>query len=854
MPGVTPSPPRLRPELIDIRQRLADAHAAVREQHDRGLAGSQVCGRISAAADAAVQRLFESALADLPGGRGERLRSRCVLVAHGGYGRRQMAPRSDVDLMILHDPAARADAETLARRLTQDIFDAGLQLGQSLRTVGEAVTLAKADPVICTSLIESRPVAGGQELYEDYAEAFLKAVQKRPRAASAAFIEARRAEREKYGETVYLLEPNIKRSRGGLRDLHLLRWLWFVHAGVSDLDRLRRKGVLSRFDHRRLTSSREFLLRVRNDTHFHAGECHDTLHRGEQVRLAEKLGYRGGDGIRPVEQFMRDYFRHAGHVWFLAARVSELSSPPRAVTTVLGAVLGRSIEKDYRLDGREITATPIGRGKLTRRLDEALRLVDLARLSDRRISQDTWYLVYRSAPNYSAAPAPAVSERFLDILQNPAQLGGLLRRLHDLGVLEKVIPEFTHARCLLQFNQYHKFTVDEHCIRAVEEATRFADRDDLLGQVYGGLRGKRQLHLALLMHDLGKGHEQDHSVLGEAIARSNGRRLGLAEPEVRQLEFLIRRHLWMSHLAFRRDMGDAELVADFAQQVGSLETLQMLFVLTCADLAAVGPGVLNAWKVSVLSDLYAKAAEALGPDARLQVRDRRNAVRTAVWSLLPARQRDDTQTKLLFHELPESFVTSRPPGEVLDAVQRLLALRGGAADAWGAWRPESGTLELIAGVSDGIGRGIFSSMAGALSAAGLQIVAAETTALPGDRLMLRYVAADPSAAGQAGHGPSAGEGKQAPEADPQRVAELCLTMLAAIDDPAPPRFPRVWGADQRAAEDALTSTPSEVRIDAGLSDQWLIVEVFANDRRGLLYELARTLHELRLVIRFAKIA
>lgn len=851
MSGAAPSASRLRPHLLQVRQQLEETRQAIRDQHDRGLPSVQVCTKLTLAVDAAVLSLFDAALDDLPPKRRDLLRSQCTLVAHGGYGRRRMAPFSDVDLMILHEGKTGAEAEHIARRLTQDIFDIGLQLGGSLRTINQAIALAKSDPVICTSLIESRWLAGGQELYERFSAAFLKMVQRRPRAMSAAFVEARRAERQKYGETVYLLEPNIKRSRGGLRDLHLLRWLWFVHAGVSDLDRLRREGVISNFDHRRLTSSRDFLLRVRNDSHFDAGKPRDALHRGEQVRLAEKLGYLGREGLLPVEQFMRDYFRHAGHIWFLAARVSELSSPTPTVTTVLGAMFGRNIERDYRLDAREISATQACRARLTTRLDEALRLVDLARLSDRRISQDTWYLVYRAAPNYSSQPDPTVTARFLEIIDNPMQLGQLLRRLHELGVLEKVIPEFARARCLLQFNQYHKFTVDEHCIRAVEQATRFDKREDQLGSVYRRIAKKRQLHLALMLHDLGKGHEEDHSVLGAQIAVATGERFGLPADETKQIEFLVRRHLWMSHLAFRRDTNDAEMVADFAAEVGSLETLQMLFVLTCADLAAVGPGVLNAWKVTVLADLYKKAAETFKPGDRLKVEDRRSAMRTAVWRLLPEDKRDDAWNKRQFNALPESLVMSRSPAAVVDLLSRLEALADGKATAWGKAQENSGTLELLAGVHRGAGRGVFSSMAGALSAAGLQIIAAESNIMPDDLLVLRYEALDPAT--------SRDPLSTTPPNPPANqtalcIDDLCTRMVRSVGDQTPPKFPHVWGAEEHASQAALTNLPNEVRLDTVLSDHWLIIEVFTTDRLGLLYDLARTLHDLGLVIRFAKIA
>lgn len=835
---------RLSRHVIDARERLAESREAIRSQHDMGLPPLQVCARLTSAVDAAILSLFEAALADLPGEQADTLRGAVALVPHGGYGRRQMAPWSDVDLMLLYEPAARDGAETLVRRLTQDIFDAGLQLGHSLRTPSEAVALAKADAVIATSLVESRFLAGDATLFDGFADQFRRAVERRAKAFCDEFVAARKRERQRYGETVYLLEPNVKRSRGGLRDVHLLRWLWFAHTGLSDLDLLRTKGVLSKFDHHRLTTSRDFLLKARTEMHFHAGAARDALTRGEQVRIAEKFGYQGSEGLLPVERFMQDYFRHAGQVWFLTARVVELSSPRPAVATAIGSVFGRSIQRDYRLDDREISATTVGRAKLAARVDEALRLVDLARLTGRRINQDTWYLVYRSAPRYSPEITDASKERFLEIMDNPLQLGRLLRRLHELGVLEKVIPEFARTRCLLQFNQYHQFTVDEHCIRAVDQATRFADSDDAVGAAYRSLGSKRQLHLALLLHDLGKGHEQDHSKLGAEIADRTARRLGLPESDNQQLQWLVREHLVMSHRAFRRDLRDPQMLAEFAGEVGSKENLRLLFLLTCADLAAVGPGVLNAWKVEMLTELYRNTLEHLSPQKRLQVGDRRSAMRTAVWKLLSAEDRENRRLRRYFAALPESLATSRPPAAVAGFLRRLRDLPADGADAWG--EPHTaGTSELIAAVGNGAGRGVFSRMAGALSSARLQILAAETAVMHDGVLVLRYIVEGPAE-------PLAGEpGARTLEG---RIAELCQRMVDSVSSESPPAFPRVWGAEQVARQAALTNLPSEVRIDTSLSDDWVIVEVFTVDRRGLLYQLASALHEMGLVIRFAKIA
>ena len=306
-------------------------------------------------------------------------------------------------------------------------------------------------------------------------------VEKRGPAMASEFIAERRKERLEYGESVYLLEPNVKRSRGGLRDIHLLRWLWYLKAGVADPDRLHDMGVLSKFDHRRLMSSQSFLLRVRNEMHFHANEANDALSRPEQLRLAEYLKFQGKQGMLPVEQFMREYFHHTAHVWQMAHRLSELMQPVSRVSRVLAPMLGRRTQDDYQIGRSEVSATPRATARLAQHPEEVLKLVDVARFEGKRISQDTWHFVYRTAPKYSNEPRPALMQGFLKLLQDPLRLGELLRRLHEMGVLEKIIPEFSHARSFLQFNQYHKYTVDEHCIRAVDEATQFVTRNDAVG-------------------------------------------------------------------------------------------------------------------------------------------------------------------------------------------------------------------------------------------------------------------------------------------------------------------------------------------------------------------------------------
>lgn len=834
-----PAGSRLRPTVLAARQHLVDGRQKLRALHNKGLDGVQVCARFTTVVDGAITQLYDAYLAEQSPAVQDEIRHRLALVAHGGYGRRQQAPYSDVDVMLLYGGKLDALVTDFAGRLTRDICDTNVSLGHSVRSPAEAVQQARTDAQIGTSLIESRLLLGSDDLFRVFLKSMQSMVEKRTQALAQAFIAERRKERAQYGETVYILEPNVKRSRGGLRDLHLHRWLWYVKTRMADPDRLHVAGVLSKFDYRRLVTAQSFLLRVRNEMHFHAGELSDALTRSEQLRLAEFLQYQGRNGLLPVEQFMRDYFHHANHVWHLVHRLAELSLPASTVSRVLGHAFRRT-EDDYQLSRREVSATAAALARLERRRGEVLCLLDLARNEGKRIAQDTWYFVYRTAPRYSHEPTDDDNQLFLKVLANPLRLGELLRRAHELGVLEKFVPAFAHARCLLQFNQYHKFTVDEHCIRAVEEAAKFAERDDLIGELYRRLStdDRTLLHLALLIHDLGKGYDTDHSEVGRRIARDMAARLALSDDDARALDVLVYHHLYMSQLATKYDTTQPQLVSKFVETIGTARHLDLLLLVTCADLAAVGPGVLTSWKIEVLSDLYHRAKLRFEAVSAAQQRAVREAEQRAALQQLTSDEQRDPWFHRQLAALPEAYISRRPPRDVAETLRRLRQLDSRSGAAWGKYLPETDTLEFVAGIDQGMGRAIFSSMAGALTSNRLQILAAETSMLDDGLLLLRYVACEPESPG-------------APL--PARLANISKAMVESIDSDRPPTFPKLLGREQQEAAAALTNLPNEVRIDNELSDESTIVEVFTIDRRGLLYRLARALHDLQLVIRFAKI-
>ena len=833
-----PAPP-FRESLIAAKRRLAEGRAEIRRQHEGGSPGIQVCARLTELLDEVVLELYRAALADFAEIAAE-LRQGVALVAHSGFGRQDVAPYSDVDLMLLHDPAVHFEVPRLAERMLRDLFDAGLELGQSVRTADEACKLAREDATICTSLIESRYLAGEQRLFDAFSERFKSCAQSHCRELFPAIEKARRDERSQFGETVYLLEPNVKRSRGCLRDIQLLRWIGYLRYGETNLDHLHLLGVLTKEEQSIIRRATDHLLRLRNELHFHAGKSNDVLDKSEQLRIAHMQGFPGTDGILPVEQFMSDFFRHAHTVRDVVSNFVAAARPGRRFQNLLGLVFSHQVEGDYRVMPHQIVATSRGLARLKTNLSEVLRLADLANLYDKRIADSTWHAVRAALPTLGGDMNEHAAERFLSLLSQPPRLGELLSRLHELGVLEKLIPAFTHARSLLQFNEYHKYTVDEHCLRAVQACTEFLSHPGLLGQVYRGIKQKRTLHLALLIHDLGKGFVEDHSEVGAQISEEVARRFRMPLREKETLKFLVHKHLLMSHLAFRRDTSDDQLIVKFAVEAGSPEVLDMLFVLTAADLSAVGPGVWNDWKGDVLGDLYGRAMRHLAGDARVGDNQAVSAARLAAVRAAIGKVEHAAWYDRQLEALPQAYLFGSPPQRVAAELKELALLAPGTVRAQGHYLPETRTIEYVVGTHESITPGVFHKLTGALASQGLQILSAQINTLADGLVLDRFYVTDPDFA----------------EAPPEhRIADVNRALEAALRSPQgdAPVFRKVWQSSRQKLSADLARIPPRVLADNSTSDRYTILDIFATDRMGLLHAISRTLFELGLSVSLAKI-
>src|SRR5690349_1269811 len=540
----------------------------------------------------------------------------CCLMALGGYGRRELAPQSDIDLMFLYQAGSAKAVEALIRAVLHPLWDCGFQVGHSLRTIGDSIELAETDATVKTSMMEARFLAGSPDLFQEFHRKYLrKIVAKNSNLYLDQKLEERRREYQKFGETVYLLEPNVKKSKGGLRDLHLMQWAGMARFQAQTIRELSDRGILSRADSLALTEAREFLWRVRALLHVHAGGPQEILTFDEQVWLAQHFGYRDQPHLLAVEQFMQQYYQHTTGLHERCMRFVERCRSVPFWQRVSRFLPAPRVDEYFVVRGSLLSVADEHRSKVLDSPALLLRLFDLARARNLTIVPPLIEDIHR---HVDQVPADAyrtaeVSSGFLRILAGP-RTTATLEAMHRAHLLEKLVPAMATVRGLMQFNQYHKYTVDEHSLLAVGRAEALGHDPGVLGEVYRAIKRKDILHLAVLMHDLGKGREEDHSDVGKRLSEEVAVRLGFDEQETRTLSFLVHRHLLMAHTAFRRDPNDEKVVLPFAREVGTPEVLRKLLALTSADIAAVGPGVLTKWKESLLIELYRRTMPEVSGD------------------------------------------------------------------------------------------------------------------------------------------------------------------------------------------------------------------------------------------------
>ena len=825
---------------------LAEQREAIHQRLLAGASGDEVVAATTDLVDGLIVGRYRTAART----GGEALTTagfqHCCLVALGGYGRRELAPHSDIDLMFLfHSDAAKVIPE-LVKQVLHPLWDSGFQVGHSVRTIQDCVDLGLADLTVRTSMMEARFLAGSAELFQQFHARYVRKVVSR---GCDAYLEQKVAERQreyqKFGETVYLLEPNVKKSQGGLRDLHLLQWVGLARYQAPTIRELSDRGILSQADYRAIKEAREFLLRIRSFLHIRAGMAQEILTFDEQVWLATQLGFTDRPHLLAVEQFMQQYYRHTMGLHAASMRFVERCRRRSLWQRFVRWLPSPRIDQYFVVDGQALTVPVELRSQVLDRPATLLRLFDLAR--SRKLSIDPSLLedIHRHAEMLSVEGfrTPETGRTFLSILAGPGT-ARTLEAMHRAHLLEKLVPAFSRVRGLMQFNQYHKYTVDEHSLLAVAKAEALAEHEGVLGEVYREIKRKDLLHLAVLLHDLGKGHEEDHSEVGKRLAEDTAALLGFDERDTRTLVMLVHRHLLMAHTAFRRDPYDEKVLLPFAREVGTPEVLRKLLALTAADIAAVGPDVLTKWKESLLVELYLRAMQEVSGERETVDEPQRLARVVADVASQQASDLDPPTDKSWIQSELEQFPLRYVYGTSARRIAaHLAAIRGlhvGGVVVDTDFNAQLGTCEYVVVAHNDLIPGLFSKIAGVMAAGGLQILDAQIVTRKDGIVVDTFQVADPDYQG-------------APPAERRESIGLRITEVLTGRQTIEAMMRRGARLSMGRSFPAHRQ-PAEVRIDNETSDRFTILDVFADDRQGLLYVITNAIFQLGLSVHASRIS
>ncbi len=833
-----------RATVAALKDALANGRACIAEAFVANPQRAHACVRSYAyLTDGIVRSVLYIALNRLHPNPNPTEGERLSLIAVGGYGRGEMAPYSDVDLLFLMPWKVTPWAESLIESMLYMLWDLHLKVGYASRTVKDCLRLGREDYTIRTALLEHRFLDGDPDLAATLDARLKKDLFRR---TASDFIEAKLTERSerhiRQGGQRYMVEPNVKEGKGGLRDLQTLYWIGKYIHGVRQVRDLVGLDLFRQDEFDGFLAAENFLMAVRTHLHLVAGRAMDQLTFDMQVEVAARMGYQDRDGRRAVEHFMQDYFRNATtvgeltRIFLTALEAKHVKKAPSLVTFFRRR---RKVAAEYTIKQNRLTVTrqkAFLRDKLNllRIFDEALR---------------TGYLIHPDAMRLVSANLDMIDDEmrasteanriFIDLLIKRGNPERALRRMNELGVLAAFVPEFAPVVAMMQFNMYHSYTVDEHTIQCISTLAQI-EREELVEELPIASRilkegvNRKVLYAALFLHDIGKGRPEDHSILGAQIARRVAPRLGLKPDEAETAEWLVRYHLLMSDMAQKRDISEPRTVRDFAKAVKTKKRLDLLTVLTVCDIRGVGPGVWNNWKAQLLRELYRRTAAALEhgleavnretaeTEAKKALRDtlsgwsKKDLGRETARHYGPYWQGVPNATHVVFANLlktigDDEILMDIMPDDDRDATRICFAL---------ADHP-----------------GIFARLAGALALVGANVVDARTyTSSDGYATAVFWVQDTDGSPYEAG-----------------RLPRLKVMIDKTLHGEVLPRKSFV-DRDRMKKREKAFRVPTSISFDNLGSEIYTVIEVDTRDRPGLLYDLTRTLAEANVYIASAVIA
>ncbi|GAB4260522.1 MAG: [protein-PII] uridylyltransferase [Deferrisomatales bacterium] len=819
---------------VDAVRRYVDgARRFVRSVHEETPSGTRAVQVWTRLVDHLVEALYAVLCAENP-----RRGQGTALVALGGYGRAELSPYSDLDLLVLH--GGRRDLAPLVEGLLYPLWDSGVDVQCVARTVEENLEVARADVRSRTSLLESRFLTGDAEVARRFEEVVIRGeiFVRRPQAFIEAKLEEMDARHRRYGDTVYLLQPNVKEGEGGLRDIQTALWVAMIRFQARGVGALLAQGGLPSEEIRGLLEAQDFLLRVRNHLHFLAGRREDRLSYEYQDQAAPFFGFEDAGEIPGVERFLQAFYACANRATLLTRTVLRRAAPP----PLARRPPARAVAPGVRLEAGELH---LDAAAVDRRPLLLLQAFEAAQAHDAELSPQALAVVRERLDlvDDRFRRDPEAVATFLRILKNPRRVATTLIRMHEAGLLGRFVPEFGRIFCRVQRDLYHIYPVDVHSLFAVQELRRLARGEyeqefPLLTALIRELERPDILYLAALLHDVGKGAGGRHDEKGAQMALAVGTRMGLEPRDVDYLVFLVQNHLILSLTAQGRDLHDEELIQGFASRVGDPEALKMLYLLTVADIRAVGPGAWTGWKNLLLRELYEKALHVLetgGPPRGLAA-ERAREVR---------RQLQEAAAHLPGGELEAFFAGIDDPRYLLahpveTLVRHLEAFSRRREHPVVELRPvpEEGYTEVLLVTRDR--PGLFAHVAGLMAAHRINILSAVLNTRTDDWVVDVFHV-----------GPPRGD----PEIPPARWRRWREDLISVLSGRL--ELDRVVGRKLRRPPGLRRPQPwvgVRVHVDNRASRRFTVVDLQAPDRLGLLYDVSRTFTGQGVSIRLAKIA
>ncbi len=823
-----------------------------RQKIKDGVEGGALSGLVAARAlselqDLTIQVIYDFAVKHFYYAQNPTSSERICVVATGGYGRGELAPGSDIDLLFVRPFKQTPWGESVIEFILYMLWDLGLKVGHATRSLGECVRLSKQDITIRTAILEARYLWGDQKLYEELRKKFWTEVAT---GTGQDFVEAKLAERDerhaRQGESRYLVEPNIKEGKGGLRDLQTLYWIGKYVYHVEDAGDLVQHNVLTRDEYATFQKAEAFLWDVRVRLHYLVGRAEERLSFDVQPDLAARMGFTADNPRRAVEAFMKAYFLVAKDVGDLtrifcaALEDQNRKRRPSLVSMLPGFLRPRTSGDDFYVENGRLTA----RNNIFR--SDPVNMIRIFHIADAKkvdVHPDALRTITRSLEfiDDDVRRDPEANRLFLEILSSRNDPERALRLMNEAGVFGRFVPEFGRVVGLMQFNMYHHYTVDEHLIRAVGYVASI-DRGEhknehpLATEIIKRVKSRGALYVAMLLHDIAKGLPGDHSDVGAAIAQSLCPRLGLSPEDTAAVMWLVKNHLVMSDTAQRRDISDPKTVKDFVDQVQTPEILRLLLVLTVADIAAVGPGVWNGWKGQLLRELYYEAENVMSGGDAVPARAARVANAKAGLTQRIGDLPKEAQERALTRHYDNYWLAFD------DAAHERHARLMTAADAEGELFSLSAESNDFRSVTEIVlytpdHPGLFSQLAGAVSASGGTIVDAKAFTTS-DGFALDVFSIQDAEGGTFG--------------DTARVERLRQSIERTLRGEVYPRS-AIAKRPAKKRSTAFRVTP-RIDFDNEASASATVVELEGLDRPGLLYDVTDAIFQSGLSISSAMVS